>query len=1163
MKIKYIRLVALFFIYFFSISDTQAYWVWSPTESKFLPKNEVKQEPEQKTSATSTSASDSVNPILVQEPEEKQLTQPVPEETEGLKKEESKPQEKVSVSKSNVPQKTSWLQMLMPTKEKLLKGKFLKPNSAEPQQVPQGQFWSPSQGKFISLPTSKVPQATAEELFQKALKLRKEKGKDKETIRLLQFIVKYYNQSAYAPEAQFLIATIFEENDKPLRAAAEFKKVVREFPRSERLEESIEHLYKIGNFFLTGEKQKLMGIAIIPVYSKAADIFKFIVEQAPYGPFGDLSQLRLGIAYRKMANFNDAVSAFQTLIANYPTSPLIDEAHYQLAETSYELSQNANRDQVAISQASSHLKEFIQQYGTSSLAERAKILKQRLDEQDAEKNYRIGLYYEKQGSADSALIYYEDVADRYAQTVFGKKAAKRVEILKQPVQAMKKGEASIQQRIAEVHSMLQALEQEEHKKGKKAVSETGDTKNQLKQELTSLSLAQKQFKHEARDNFSSRKRALKEREKNLREKFRTFKSRKKALSKNPSPELQEVFDKWQASLLSEQEEVAHERQTINTIKGGFKTEKHLGWLPSPKPKREGVVKYDQKKWNRLQKERINLLGQQKRNEQQLRDIESEFNKLGQQEVGMINQIKNLDQFLPADLVKEKINLEQKKKELDESIQSFGQTQKEFETKFGSAFLKSLGDETKFEKLASVRSLLSGGADLDQVLADLQSQKTSLSETWILEKEKFATMTKAFEQAHSQLKQVQEKVPAEADNESMDQAQQSRLLKKKMKYLEREIRSRVDQIQDWNRENAKRMKKLKQLIRQKNDEGLSPMSKAANKVFSPAKGTYKLTKAFFFGLENNDQKLMEQADQEMKKSETEGKAQTERMNEIRELQEEIELQSILIRGRTAEIKDFQDRLATFQKQAKTISGFSYQSLLVERIPTDLEHTIDTAKKLMGVGGDREADFVKKLETQNNHLGDLEQKIVDIGNQIEAVQLAIEQKKAASSKQKAKVTPSIAGNAETLPQEGNLNQNEEKNKSESKLIQMKADVNIRKATYQRAEVSYHGKLLSWFETAGEKLKLKIPKSLKTISSRKLKLQNKKVSTQKSLSEILKKETAVVRAQKNVLDQKLNDFEKRLEKSKNPSDSTYQSLMSEMNETRQTRDSLIHDLTTLQSS
>ncbi len=1039
--------------------------------------------------------------------------------------------------------------------------------------------WSPTEGRFVSPEATVNAQQTPEELFQSALKLREQNGKVRDVLLLLQQVVKYHHQSAYAPEAQFLIGVIFEEQQKPLRAAAEFKKVVKEYPRSPRIEEAIEHLYKIGNTFLGGEKQKIMGVAIIPVYSKAVDIFKFIVEQAPYGPYGDQAQFKLGTAYRKMSSFTEAANAFQTLIANYPNSSLVDEAHYQLAETSYEFSQNASRDQSTTSQASLHLRDFIRQYSASSLAERAKILKQRLDEQDSEKNYRIGLYYEKQGAMESALIYYEDVAERYPGTEFGKKAAHRLLTIEQPIRAMEKGEAALQQRIAEVKSMLEALEQQEKKGKGKGTPETANTKEQLEQELHSLVIAQKKFSHETHDNFGARKLAFKERSKNLRQKFKAFKSRKKQLMKNPSPELEEVMSKWHASLIAEQEELEREQQTLREFQRGLQKQKlkapkaekkkrgWFNWVPhwgkskqqeqAAQPELRG---FNRKQWNHFKEDRAQIVLRRVRNEKELAKIDVQLTSVEQQELDTLKNIPNLDQLLPAPLLKEKGDIVQKKKEWEDSVQSFEDTKKEFQKQFGAGFIKNLGNESYVSKSTAVNGLIASGKDLNHMLTDLEIELNNSSEQWIYEKDTVATMASAFQEGEAAQKQMDQKI-ADDNTAAGDQAQKSRLLKKRLKYVEREIRSRVDQIQDWKRENAKRMKRLNVLLK---PEGQSKSSQAAEKVLAPAKGTYKLTKAFFFGLEDNDQKLMQEADAQVKQGELQNSSSA-RVAEIRELQEEIELQSILIQGRSSEIQELQVRLADLQKQAEAIPGFSYQTLLVERIPTDLAHSVDNAKKLLGFEG-KEADIQNRLHGQNKQLSALEQKIKETQDQIEVVHLAIDQKNNKPEKSKAGIMTSVSGDTESLPEEGNAPaaETDDQNAAQAKLIQMKADINIRAANVQQAESVYHRNLVGWYHSAGQaKLGEKTVNQLKKISGEKAGLEEKKKNIHALQSQLVGEEVVLVETQKKFVDQELNDLEAKLETLNDPSDSAYQALMGEIKSTQELRDSLIRDLTTLQSA
>ncbi|MBI3999084.1 MAG: outer membrane protein assembly factor BamD, partial [Candidatus Omnitrophica bacterium] len=765
------------------------------------------------------------------------------------------------------------------------------------------------------------------------------------------------------------------------------------------------------NQFLTGQKQKVMGVALVPVLSKAADIFRFIVEQAPYGPYGDQAQLVLGTTYRKMGNYEEAVKAFEALIENYPSSLLVDEAHYQLAETSYEFSQNVSRDQKTRMEAASHLKDFIKQYGSSTLAERAQILKQQLDEQDAEKNYRIGLYYEKQGFVESALIYYEDVSNRYSETPFGKKAAERFGALKQPALAKQKGEAEIERRTAEVRSMLEALEAEGKRKGvgTKGTQDIAPLRSQLEAELASLTLVQKQLHKEVGDKFHSRRQALRDREKNLREKFKIFEKRKKLFSNNPSPELDEAFQKWEQSLKKEQEELLKERQTVGLLGLELKPEKTswFSWIPyfgKPRtPSEEELLQFKVKKWNELEQERIQAQERRQAHEKELAEVAAQIAELDAKEFEIARKTPLFQELLSLELKQKEKTINGKREQLDQSIRLFEEAKGEYQSHYGDEFLKTLVLESNVKSLQSANELIASGANLEEAFKKLQSEKASLSLAWLAQKERLNTVVKAFGEAQPQApapsQEIADAVAPSQALTSEDQETEARILKKRIKYLEREIRSRVDQIEDWQRENTKRTDQLEALLHPKIS---SPtLNQTAGKVLAPAKGAYKLGKAFLFGLPHRERELMQEA--QLKTSQSGGDWAPEKLEALRELREEIELQSILIQGRAKEIEEMQGHLTKLRKQASQIPNFTYQSVLIERFPYTLDQSLANARELLGEEN-QEAIFQDRVNRQKRELERLEGALIEINQKIEAVGIALKNSQPQKKPSSAVVIPS---------------------------------------------------------------------------------------------------------------------------------------------------------------
>ena len=1035
--------------------------------------------------------------------------------------------------------------------------------------------WSPTEGRFISAESAANVQRTADEQYQYILKLR-QSGKEKEVIRELQRWVRQYPKSSYASEAQYLLASILEENGKYIRAAAEYKKLIREFARSARVDDGMEHLFKIGNLFLTGQKQELMGVKIIPVSSKAVDVFQFILDEAPYGPYGDQAQLRLGIAYRKMKNFEEAVKAFEALIANYPTSSFVDEAHYQLAETSYESSQNSIRDQQTLQQASDYLKQFIKSYGATSLAERARILKQQLDEQDAEKNYRIGLYYEKKGFIDSALIYYEDVALRYTQTAFGKKAAERFETLNKPAFVMQKGQAAIEQRIAEVRSLLQAIEKEEEHKAKTPstkITEPNQLRNQLQVELVSLTTARKRFDEETGEKFHSRWQALRDREKNLREKFKIFERRKKSFKDNPSSELDEAFQKWHQSLLKEQDELARERKTVQALglelKGARKS--WTAWVPywhrGEIASEERAVQFKEKKWDKLEQMRNKFIDERQAYEKQLVELTAQLEQLDREEFKLAKKMPFFIESLPSDFRIRKEQLAADGVEIDRSVKSFEASKNAYVNQFGPSFLKALALDSSPENVKFIDELIASKADLEETLKRLQNEKAVLAGSWVEGKEKLNTMVKALDEGQNTIAQEAPETTTlsvgASTQEEQDRAE--RFLKKRMKYLEREMRSRVDQIQDWERENAERIDHLEALLHPK-DRSLR-MGKVAGKAFAPAQGAYKLGRAFLFGLPHRERDLIEEANQRVGNVEEQGNP--EQLKIIRDLKEEIELQSILIQGRANEISDLESRLKELKEQTKQFPDFTYQSLLVDRFPSSLKYSLTNARELLGERN-QEAVFAERINRQTQELEHLEKSMKELDQKIELVGISLSSRSTpASGKLPPGLAISIPGSTETLPTsseaisgENSESSGQDRAQLESKLVHMKAEIMNRQDRHRKELEQFEKILFEWYQTKiREKLIPNFPPEGKAILDQENLLRERKRTLEQTLKNSVSKERVVTEGQKEFLDRKLSQLEKRKSRVKPSAGSLSEAIDTEIKTVVEQRNFLVRDISTLE--
>lgn len=1011
--------------------------------------------------------------------------------------------------------------------------------------------WSPSEGKFVSPASS--PKQTVDQLYSEGLRQR-EAGEIDKAIRTFQSLVRTHSTSAYAPEAQYLIAVLFQQKGKLGRAVKEYQKLVKDFPQSGRVDEVVGDLFELGESFLTGKAKTFMGIPISPSVSKSIGIFQFIVDQAPYSAYGDQAQFNLGTAQQKKQNWPEAIKAFETLIERHPASPLVEEAYYQLAESSYEFSKIAKNDQRTAAQADSHLRQFVTKYSSSSLAERARSLRNELDEQDAEKNYRIGLYYEKEGFIESALIYYDEVRSRYARTPFGKKAAERLEKLKEPGLSVNRDQEAIERRLAEVEGLLAALSKEEAAPGSSkqtSVSDVVPLKRELETERASLLLAQGQFEKEKQGEYHARYKALRDRERNLKTKFKTFEKRRKLLKENPSPELKEAFDRWHESLLKEQEELREERKRLGAFGTELKPESRFSffnWLPFVGPSRLGsperLVQFNEKEWIKLASERQKLTEERQDIQSQLEQISKSLLAVEREEFEHARTEPWFEERLAENFRAERTALGVQKEKWNQALQALEQVKDDFRNRYGAKALAALALE---ENVYFEGELIASGTELEEKLKSLNDHKASLSEAWLRQKEKVQTISQAF-RPRPQVSSVAESKSSVPSSEwSQEESEkQARLLKKRIKYLEREVRKRLDQIQDWERENAKRMDRLDRALHPK--RLLPKLNQAGNAVSFPVVGAYKLGKAFLFGLPDRNREVSRKAREKLSKDSD--AVSQEQMDEVRKLHEEIEIQSILIQGRAEEVNQLNQQLSELYRQGGGIPGFTFHSMLVERMPHILNYSVTSARSVLPEENP-EAVMIDRLDRETRTLRQMEEELTETDQKMKAIGEAIRRLEFRSAVPAAQATD--------LSEEALKG----KNRLESELKRLKSELDSHEASYRNAEQLLEETFFKWYQN--ELNNGFVPKfsddQARTLVEERRRLAQEKVSFENQIRGLAPREQKLMDEQIQFLDRKFVALQNRFSKIKKRSMVHEEVLTDAIERARAEREDLIRHQATLE--
>ncbi|MCK4436869.1 outer membrane protein assembly factor BamD [bacterium] len=289
-------------------------------------------------------------------------------------------------------------------------------------------IWTPETKKWIN-PKYAVKEnpeeqfAWAESLFQ---------AEDyKDAIKEHRKLIKNYPDSIYAPRSQYAIGDCWEALGEYQQAVDEYQKVIDNYPTSDKVAEVVESQYRIGNIFFGEEiKSKFKKVFVESNYEKAAKVYRLVIKNAPYSSRAPEVQYRIGLCYLKGGGWSEAISEYEKVIENYPESQFVERAFYEIGLSCFNQSLSPLYDQTMTEEALKHFKEFRKRFPESSLSKEVQGKINSLRERKAERIYKIGQFYEKQGSTEAAGIYYQEIVDDYPDIKWARSALERLNELK-------------------------------------------------------------------------------------------------------------------------------------------------------------------------------------------------------------------------------------------------------------------------------------------------------------------------------------------------------------------------------------------------------------------------------------------------------------------------------------------------------------------------------------------------------------------------------------------------------------------------------------------------------------------------------------------------------------------------------------------------------------
>jgi outer membrane protein assembly factor BamD len=157
-------------------------------------------------------------------------------------------------------------------------------------------------------------------------------------------------------------------------------------------------------------------------WSRAQEAFQQFTFRFPNHVRAQEARYRLGEAYQGRREWITAATEFNRLARDYPAGAWADDARFQVCASYYELSPRPQLDQEYTHVAIEHCRSLLAYYPDSEYVPRAEAIIEELTERLAEKEFRTAELYSGRRAYDSAIIYYQIVAEDYPGTSWAPRA---------------------------------------------------------------------------------------------------------------------------------------------------------------------------------------------------------------------------------------------------------------------------------------------------------------------------------------------------------------------------------------------------------------------------------------------------------------------------------------------------------------------------------------------------------------------------------------------------------------------------------------------------------------------------------------------------------------------------------------------------------------------
>ena len=189
----------------------------------------------------------------------------------------------------------------------------------------------------------------------------------------------------------------------------------------------------IAEAYLGGKKRAVWGIFRVSAVEEGHKILDDIITDYPDTTIAELAHKAKADAHFRAGEHDLAEIEYARMLREYAQSRYQEYALRRAADAALASFGGVDYDEAALVEAEERYNDFRVRFGAAGEREEVGVILNAIREARAEKDYRIGQYYEKTDHLSSAVFYYQLVRREWPNSIAATKAATRLELLGEPL----------------------------------------------------------------------------------------------------------------------------------------------------------------------------------------------------------------------------------------------------------------------------------------------------------------------------------------------------------------------------------------------------------------------------------------------------------------------------------------------------------------------------------------------------------------------------------------------------------------------------------------------------------------------------------------------------------------------------------------------------------